>query len=889
MALMWNDRLSWSGEIPANHAELNPVALTRANGADGKFYTDAVDPAHRWEHITKGSGAAHGSGLYGDSYLLNSTNPQSQQESMHLPFFEGLWPSTGKVMIGLWIDQNFTMSFTPIINTRTSDPFVYLSSATSQRPRQQVYSAGGSLLLDEYETVEWQGSGDWIWYCMVVDLDNNTSQLGSVDYVSKQTFVSELRTFSGTPNKAATADVDLFSHTGYWTSGWADEVLVAHPTSAFDLETFLDEIAQGSRANGQTASNASKFTVTDSEIRATATQTLSTGAERVEWTRKPSVSAPSGSTAYLSDDNGATWDTVPADSLPAPFTGLMRWSVPMSTGQTFSGIDVVEPTLAAPTLEPIPDVALEQNETTTRNLVYTVGGTDEQWEIAAGSLVDITRTGDTLTFSAGFGVGNEIVTVTLTDSEGQSVSRTFAVTVEAASVIPTPPPKYPFAPIILWDDDEPWDILPEPLSGVITKETDGEETFTFTFQPGDPRADVIKTERSVTVAGDRYRTRRITDTHKGGELIREVYCEALFYDLATAGQIDERTWTQVTAGDVMSVALRGTGWTVGVANVSTLRTYDTEDMNPLSLLREVKSQHGGNLVFDNENRTVSLLTDGSVGRDQGVTFFYGFTLNEAAAMEDTTSLITRIYPKNEDGQTIASVNGGVPYLEDFTYTDEIKIAVYDFKAGTSPYTMLNMARATLANRSTPDYSYEAGVSDLSAQSGQTIDRFQLRDKVRVVDQAIDLNEVQTIVHMEYDVVKPWNSSITLSGKLREAGSSTGEDAGVLTTGSTQSSFDLVPYNLLLNGRFDQGLAHWARFGAVAQENQQGTGEWSAVMEGSGDHWIEQTVQVDNRDGFTLSFDMDSSGFASGTAPNLTATATIIFEDGTTEEIELDLS
>ena len=889
MVMMWNDRLSWSGEIPANLPGLNAVALTRADPDTGKFYHDAVNSSRKWQHITSGTGAAHSTGLYGDSFLLNSTNPQTQQESIHLDHFTGLWPSGGKVMIGLWIDQNFSMSFTPMINTRTTDPFVYLSSATSQRPRQQVYSEGGALVLDQYETVDWQGSGDWIWYCMVVDLDAGTSQIGSVDYVSKQTFTGPLRSLSGTPNKSAASAVDVFMHTGYWTSGWADEILVAHPDSSFSLGDFLDDLAQGSRANGQSSGNAAKFTITDDGITANSAQTLSTGAERASWQRMPNVTVPSGSVAHYSTDDGASWSTAQPDALPAPFDGLMYWTIPLGAGDTFTGIDIVEPSLTPPTLAPIADVELEQNETATRTLEYTVDGTDWTWDIQAGSLVQVSRVGGTLHFTAGYSIGTEPVTVTLTDSEGQSVSRTFAVTVTAKTVEPTPPPNYPHAPIILWNDDEPWDILPEPLSGVITKEVDGEETFTFTFLPGDPRADVIKTERSVTVAGDQYRIRRITNSHKGGQLIREVYCEAMFYDLATAGQIDAREWRQVTAGDVMAVALNGTGWRIGAANVSTLRTFETEDMNPLELLREVKSQHGGNLVFDNENRTVSLLTDGSVGRDQGVTFFYGFTLHEAAAMVDTTSLVTRIYAKNEDGQTIASVNNGVPYLEDFTYTDEVKIAVYDFKAGTSPYTMLNMARATLANRSRPDYSYEAKVSDLSAQTGQTIDRFELRDNVRVVDEAIDLNEVQSIVHMEYDVVRPWDSTITLSGKLREQGSTTGEDAGVLTTGTTQSSFDLVPYNLLLNGRFDQGLAHWARFGAVAVENEQGTGDWSAVFQGSGDHWIEQTVQVDNRDGFTLSFDVESTGFPSGASPNLTAEATIIYEDGTSETIELDLS
>lgn len=888
MAVLWNTRLMWSGEVPADLTDLGAVALTRANPSTGVFYQDAVDDSHSWEHITSGSGAAHGTGLYGNSFLVNSVNPETQKEYIRLSNFEGLWPSSGKLLIGGWFDNSYTMSFVPLISTRGgSSPIVYLSSATSQRPRQQIYGPSGNLVLDEYETVPWQDSGDWIWYGMLVDLDEQTSQLGSIHYPTSRVFTSEVRPLSGPVNDASTANVDVYGlqNSGYWSAGWFDEILIAQPSAGFDFDGFLDALAQGARSNGQISTNLGNFNVTDTRIQATENVTLLTGAERVVWDRKPNTDAPAGSTAHLSSDDGTSWTDYTSTNLPEAFEGLMRWSVPMDDNDTFSGIELIVPQVPPPTLEPIPDVVIEQTETTTVPLVYTVAEGGE-WSILGASTSSVEKQGDSLVIVAGYAVGADIITVTLTDSEGQSVTRTFTVTVDPQSATPTPPPIYPKAPIILWDDDEPWDILPEPLSGVVTKEANGEETFKFTFWADNTRGDIIANERRVSCAGETYKVRRITSVHEGGQLIKEVYCEALLYDLATAGQIDARTWTQVTAGDVMKEALRGTGWTVGVANVSTLRTYDTEDMNPLELIREVKKNHGGELIFDNENKRVSLLT--SAGRDQGVAFFYGFNLKKASRVVDTTSLVTRLYAKNADGDTIAPINDGKPYLENFDYTDEIKIAVYDFAEGTSAYTMLNMSRATLAARSKPDYSYEVEVSDLSYESGQTIDRFELRDIVRVVDTQVGINETQSIVHMEYDVVQPWNSSLTLSGKLRESGSSGAEDAGALTTGSTRSTFDLVPYNLLLNGRFDQGLAHWARFGAVAEKTDQGTGDYSAVFSGSGEHWIEQTVSVDNRDGFTLSFDIESQGGPSGWTPDLTATATIVYEDGTSEEIELDL-
>src|SRR5699024_3810587 len=135
----------------------------------------------------------------------------------------------------------------------------------------------------------------------------------------------------------------------------------------------------------------------------------------------------------------------------------------------------------------IADVELEQTGTATRALEYTVDGENWTWDIQAGSVVQVIREGGTLHFTAGYSVGTEPVTVTLTDSEGQAVSRTFAVTVTAKTVAPTPPPNYPHAPIILWNDDEPWGILPGPLSGGGTKEGAGEEAGSGTVLPGNRR------------------------------------------------------------------------------------------------------------------------------------------------------------------------------------------------------------------------------------------------------------------------------------------------------------------------------------------------------------------------------------------------------------------
>ncbi|MGP5599602.1 phage tail spike protein [Glutamicibacter arilaitensis] len=880
---MWDNRFSWSGEVPTSYPDLNPVALQRIEPASGVDYADAVTPSRMWQRVVGSPNDGFVVGQWGYQMGLNQVNPATDQGGFKLPHFSGLWPSNGKLLMGLWTRQSYVMAHSPLMSTRGgSSPVAYLATAASGRLRHQVYSSTGASLLDQYEDTPWVQTLGWQFVGQLLDYGAQTSQLFSVLAETGASWIGPVRALAGAPNPASTADLDVYAlqSAGYWTTGVFDEALVAHPGASFDLPGFVDSVALGKWADGQKDANRTRYTLSESSITAQVAGTLSTGAERVSWSAQPVVTgAPAGVTPYWSTDAGVTWQT--GAQLPAALNGLLRWTVPMTVGQSFSGFTVEVPTEAAPTLSVIPNQVLEQGGLVNIPLVFSNQGAPS-WSISTPPVASATISGSVLTLASGFEVGNGQVTVTLTDEIGRKVSRTFTVTVTAREWEAGAPPKYPHAPIILYDgDDVPVTVIIDSLGAVVTSEVNGEHKFEFTLPATHKYASTLTNERFVEVAGERYRIRRITDARSGRKVHTSVFAEAEFYDLATAGQIDAQEFRQVAAGDVMTIALAGTGWTVDVANVRTLRTYSIENTNPLALLREVQKNHGGDLVFDNRNHRVSLVTNS--GRDNGVAFFYGKGLYDPKRVIDTTSLITRIYARNADGQTIASVNNGVPYVEDYSHTSEVRSATYDFKSGTSPYTMLAMANATLANRSKPSYSYEVTVAD----TGSELNAFDAGDFVTVVDEEIGISDTQRIVRLEYDIIKPWRSGITLSAKLRELGSSESTDAGLLTTGTGQGAFDLVPFNLLLNARFDNGLAHWASFGAEVVDGE-GTGDQAVMFSGPGERWIEQTVTPDNRESYAFSFDVRSTG-PTGFVPDIGVEAVVTYEDGTSETIQIEIS
>ena len=206
-----------------------------------------------------------------------------------------------------------------------------------------------------------------------------------------------------------------------------------------------------------------------------------------------------------------------------------------------------------------------------------------------------------------------------------------------------------------------------------------------------------------------------------------MYAEAAFYDLGFSVKKTERTFNADTADVPIVYALKDTGWTLETVNVRTKRTWTSTEKNALAVLRKVQDLHGGDLIFDNRNRTVSLLTFS--GTDSCALFCYRKNMKSIKRVIDTQSLITRLYAYGKDGMTFASINDGKEYVEDTTYTDEIRISTLDCSNFTNPYQMLEYATMRLADYAAPRVSYVLNAMDLSALTGYGHETWKLGDIV----------------------------------------------------------------------------------------------------------------------------------------------------------------
>lgn len=422
-------------------------------------------------------------------------------------------------------------------------------------------------------------------------------------------------------------------------------------------------------------------------------------------------------------------------------------------------------------------------------------------------------------------------------------------------------------------------LLRDTLLACKTLDTNSNEsTLTFTVALADPKAQLIEPEMPVKFKGRNYVARGVTTTRSGSTAEVEVYCERLWYDLLYAGQIEPQTWTG-TAFDAISSVLAGTDWYVGQVDPSGALSWENEGGTVLGVLKQIAKVYGGDLVFDDTTRFVHLLNQG--GRDRGTTFTYEKGIKSAMKRVDTTNLVTRVYGRNADGLTIAPANGGVDYIEDFTWTDQVRSLTYDFKSGMTPQAMLRFLRAFIADRAKPSISYEYQVSGL-VDRVEEVDRFEVLDVVFVMDEDYAQSVKARIVQLEIDWLDLRKSTITLANKLRSlASSDDSTDPGALTTGQTIDTRDINPFNLLINSRADNGMAHWAGTNVSVVEGGA-TGRYSFAFGASGGT-LEQTVASDNRESFVFSANVDAPSES-----NLTIEVTFQYADGTTETQTLEL-
>lgn len=303
----------------------------------------------------------------------------------------------------------------------------------------------------------------------------------------------------------------------------------------------------------------------------------------------------------------------------------------------------------------------------------------------------------------------------------------------------------------------PKDFITATLKEQIITRTKGFENFDFTIPLSDKRCKEIKNERLLTVGGRRYIIKRIIK-EKSDSKIMTVECEALWYELNGFAPFEKVWWTGNTSV-VMARALQDTGWTVGEVTVSRSHNFlAKENSSPLYMLRYIAKLLDAELTFDTMNKRVNMLE--RAGSDRGVVISYTSNLKGITRIDDTTNLITRVYMYGAEGVTIADINGGIPYLEDYSWMDAegLERKVISEVVTDERFSVLESMKEYMLDRlatySHPITSYEVQEYVIQTMLG-------IGDSVLISDADLNKNDTHRVIEREIDLIQPQQSTYVL--------------------------------------------------------------------------------------------------------------------------------
>lgn len=825
----------FTGEFPVTE---QTAAMWRFNESAPDSETRLMDSSGKGRHFKisgwSGTTASLPNGRHGRYFRMNISNPTT--EKTHLiatndgTFFSNLGD---KIAVGGWINPttySVGNTYTPIFNTRggPGQPIFYIS-LYSGRPRMMLYNSSGTLILDQTETPSFSMvNGGWYFIGAVIGVTAKTSQMILCNRADGTVWTAPVRTFTGTLNESCMANIEMGRHIDtYWYAGGFDD---------WFFET------------------GSKLTVEDLAL----------------YFRQAMLG-----------NGGNTSSDVGVDALTEPGTVLLK-----RTGNAYAESGMLETTAAPCSLSGSGRVSVISE--------YTAGTT-------AIALIETATSDDMTDWSAWQAVGanGELASpnreyiryrVTLTTSDTAVTPKLLDIQLHD---IPKPPyERLGFACPMVLDKNGAWEsVLENAYDIIVIGEVNGADTLEFKLSYSDAKRLTLDNEKSVQIVSDIYRIRTITD-EKGsdGNSVTTVYAEASFYDLAFSAEKQPMEFNADRADVPMRYALHDTGWSVGTVNVTTLRTWKCEEKNALAVLRQVANIHGGDLVFDNGNKIVHLLTFS--GKESGALFAYRKNLNSIKRVVDTRSLVTRLYAYGKDGMTFSLINDGKEYVEDYTYSLEVRVSTLDCSNFTNPYQMLEFAKMRLAEYAKPRVSYVLSAMDLSVLTGYEHEQWELGDIVTVDDRDLNLTIQTRIIRRQYNLQEPWKTVLELSSKLRELGDSSQTTAADQLDQSSvvqQEVKDMVPFNHLRNSRADDGFAYWQNSGfeVDTQNGASGTASFKAVGV-SGTKSMAQTVYPANRRNYTISAQIGSENLQKGTNGQVGIEVVFEYEDGTTETRFIDL-
>lgn len=289
----------------------------------------------------------------------------------------------------------------------------------------------------------------------------------------------------------------------------------------------------------------------------------------------------------------------------------------------------------------------------------------------------------------------------------------------------------------------------------------GDKELSFKYPSDGEKVDQLKEEYYIRTKDDEYVIRKKKTGVKFNEYTAQLNVEELEGAVFPYGFESK----EQTIRACLEFAFEGTGWKVGVCQITKKRTINKdEETNAWDVLQDCLSTYRVECKIRSLEKTIDIYEQ--IGADRGRYFIEGLNLKKLTVTSDTYDFYTRLIPLGKDGIGIEWL--GKPYLENYQYSSKIKTYVWSDERYTNTTSLIEDGIAKLEEMSKPYVAYKADVIDLARQSKKysSVFDFDIGDTVWMISKSTKTKEKQRIVKLTEYPESPQSNTVELSNATK---------------------------------------------------------------------------------------------------------------------------
>lgn len=278
----------------------------------------------------------------------------------------------------------------------------------------------------------------------------------------------------------------------------------------------------------------------------------------------------------------------------------------------------------------------------------------------------------------------------------------------------------------------------------------GLKTLCFQVPCQDEFFEIIQEENYVETADYSYIIKELILEDND---FMEVRCSANIEDL-TGRIFPVFDCLEMSLAQIYQYCLSKSEWVLDYQSIDrSIATYQLPHTTGYEMIKQIAEDYGQEIWFDTKHKVLRVYDE--MGSEFGAYFSNELNLKQLIKQSSTYDYATVIFPLGKNGLTIANVNNGKEYLEDYSYSNKT-IEKYFIDEDIEVAEILKMkAEEYLANSCVPRASYKLQLASLG-------DDVALGDIIYLVDKIKRIKQKQRVVKIVRYLREPERSSVEIS-------------------------------------------------------------------------------------------------------------------------------